>query len=145
MAQIGSFREPVYVAGAPADPGRIFIVERAGTVRLVLNGRPQTRPFLDITRLVKSADGEQGLLGLAFSPDYASSGLFYVYYTTASNNIRILQYRRSAGNPNRADPASARVLLTIDHQRYTNHNGEDTLNSKNGSWPRCANNAGQLA
>ena len=86
LAQIGSFREPVYVAGAPADPGRIFIVERAGTVRLVLNGRPQTRPFLDITRLVKSADGEQGLLGLAFSPDYASSGLFYVYYTTASNN-----------------------------------------------------------
>ena len=123
LAQIGSFREPVYVAGAPADPGRIFIVERAGTVRLVLNGRSQNRPFLDITRLVKSADVEQGLLGLVFSPDYASSGLFYVYYTTASNNIRIVQYRRSAGNPNRADPASARVLLTIDHHRYTNHNG----------------------
>ncbi len=91
---------------------------------LVLNGHTQAKPFLDLGGQVYSeGSDEQGLLGLAFPSNYASSGLFYVDYTMPGNNIRIVQYRRSATNPNVADPASARVLLTIDHHRYTNHNG----------------------
>ena len=123
LVALGSFREPVYVTGAPGDPGRIFVVERAGRIRLVLGGHPRPRPFLDLTNSVKSEGLEQGLLGLAFPANYASTGLFYVSYTTANNDIRIVQYRRSVSDTNLADQASARILLTIDHHRYTNHNG----------------------
>ena len=91
---------------------------------LLLNGHAQTQPFLDIgSQVYSEGSGEQGLLGLAFPADYAGSGLFYVDYTIPGNDIRVVQYRRSATNPNLADPASARILLTIDHHRYTNHNG----------------------
>jgi glucose/arabinose dehydrogenase len=124
LVQVGRFRQPVGVTGAPGDPSRVFVVQRAGQVMLMLNGHTRARPFLDIGNLVHSQGGdEQGLLGLAFPPDYARSGLFYVDYTIADNDIRIAQYRRSPGNDNLANPASARVVLTIDHHRYTNHNG----------------------
>jgi glucose/arabinose dehydrogenase len=122
LAQVGSFRQPVYVTGAPGDPSRVFVLERTGRVMLLRSGHAQARPFLDIAGSVGSSGGEQGLLGLAFRPDYARSGLFYVYYTTPGNNIRVVQYQRSA-NANVANQASARVVLTIDHHRYTNHNG----------------------
>jgi glucose/arabinose dehydrogenase len=72
---------------------------------------------------VNSANSEQGLLSIAFAPDYARSRRFYVYYTSLDNNIHIVQHRRSAHDPNRADPASARNVLTIDHPLETNHNG----------------------
>jgi glucose/arabinose dehydrogenase len=123
LVKVGSFREPVYVTGAPGDPSRLFVAQRAGQVMLVLGGHTQARPFLDIGGLVQSGGGEQGLLGLAFPADYSRRGRFYVYYTNLNNNIRIVQYRRSAGNPNLADPASARVVLRIDHHLNTNHNG----------------------
>jgi glucose/arabinose dehydrogenase len=124
LVQVGTFSQPVGVTGAPHDPSRVFVVQRAGQLRLILNGRAQAQPFLDITNLVYSqGSDEQGLLGLAFAPNYSSSGLFYVDYTTAGNDIRVVQYQRSASNANLANPASARVLLTIDHHRYTNHNG----------------------
>ena len=121
--RVASFREPVYVTGAPGDPSRLFVLERPGRVRLVLNGHAQARPFLDISALVESGGSEQGLLGIAFSPEYARSGLFYVYYTDRANNIKIVQYRRAAADANTADQGSARAVLTIDHHRYTNHNG----------------------
>ncbi len=124
LVQVGSFHQPVGVSGAPGDPSRVFVVQRAGQVALMLNGRAQAQPFLDITNLVYSqGSDEQGLLGLAFPPNYSSSGLFYVDYTIAGNDIRVVQYQRSAGNPDLADSASARVVLTIDHHKYTNHNG----------------------
>ncbi len=124
LVQVGRFDQPVGVTGAPGDPSRVFVVQRPGQVMLMLNGHAQAQPFLDIGGQVYSeGSDEQGLLGLAFPSNYASSGLFYVDYTVPGNNIRIVQYRRSATNPNVADPASARVLLTIDHHRYTNHNG----------------------
>jgi glucose/arabinose dehydrogenase len=122
LVRVASLREPVYITGAPGDPARLFVLERKGRVRLLLNGRTQARPFLDITGLVQSGGSEQGLLGLALAPDYARSGPFYVYYTVTGNDIRIVQYRRSAADPNVANPASARTVLTIDH-RYYNHNG----------------------
>jgi glucose/arabinose dehydrogenase len=124
LVQVGSFDQPVYVTGAPDDASRVFVVQRTGQVMLMLHGRTQPRPFLDIAKLVNAQGGdEQGLLGLAFAPDYARSGLFYVDYTIADNDIRVVQYQRSAGDPDLASPTSAHVLLTIDHHEFTNHNG----------------------
>jgi glucose/arabinose dehydrogenase len=124
LVQVGRFDQPVGVTGAPGDPTRVFVVQRSGQVMLLLDGHIQARPFLNITNLVYSqGSDEQGLLGLAFPPNYPSSGLFYVDYTIADNDIRVVQYQRSAGNANLANPASARLVLAIDHHLYTNHNG----------------------
>ena len=123
LVQVGNFRQPVYLTGAPGSPNRVFVLQRPGQVMLLLDGHAQARPFLDITKSVNSDGREQGLLGLAFPPNYARSGLFYVCYTIASNDIRVVQYRRSVSNANLANPASAHVVLTIDHHRYANHNG----------------------
>ena len=123
LVKVGSFREPVYVTGAPGDASRLFVAQRSGQVMLVQNGRIRPRSFLDIGGMVNAEGQEQGLLGLAFPPDYARSGRFYVDYTLPSNDIRVVQYSRSASNPDLADPASARTLLTIDHHEHTNHNG----------------------
>jgi glucose/arabinose dehydrogenase len=124
LVQVGSFRQPVSVTGAPGDPNRVFVVQRTGQVMLLLHGQAQSRPFLDIAGAVETQGAdEQGLLGLAFAPDYATSGLFYVDYTVPGNDIKVVQYQRAAGNANLANPASAHVLLTIDHHSYTNHNG----------------------
>jgi glucose/arabinose dehydrogenase len=123
LRRIGSFQQPVYVTGAPGEASRVFVVQKAGEVMLAVGGHVRSRPFLDIGKLVESAGSEQGLLGLVFAPDYASSGLFYVDYTAPGNDIRVVQYRRSASDPDLADPASAHVLLRIDHHQYSNHNG----------------------
>jgi glucose/arabinose dehydrogenase len=93
-------------------------------VMLLLRGHMQPRPFLDISKLVYSqGSDEQGLLGIAFPADYAATGLFYVDYTTRSNDITVAQYQRSAANPNLANPAAARTVIQIDHHEFTNHNG----------------------
>lgn len=90
----------------------------------MLNDHTQSRPFLDITDLVYTqGSDEQGLLGLAFPPNYAHSGLFYVDYTVPGNDIKVVQYQRSTSNANLANPASGRVVLAIDHHKYANHNG----------------------
>ncbi len=124
LVQVGRFTQPVGVTGAPGEPSRVFVVQRAGQVMLILGGHTQAQPFLDIAGSVNSqGSDEQGLLGLAFPSDYASSGLFYVDYTIADNDIRIVQYHRSATDPNLADPSSGRLVLTIDHHQFTNHNG----------------------
>ena len=117
------FREPVYVTGAPGDSHRLFVVERAGRIIVLVRGRRGARPFLDISSKVNTGGGEQGLLSVAFAPDYQTSGRFYVDYTDGSNNIRIVEYRRSRSDPNVANSASARTVLKIDHHAETNHNG----------------------
>jgi glucose/arabinose dehydrogenase len=123
LVRVGDFREPTYVTGAPGDPSRVFVLQRSGQVMLLRRGHKQSRPFLDIAGSVNAQGSEQGLLGIAFPADYAKTGLFYVDYTTADNDIRIAQYRCAPGNANVAAPASARTLLTIDHHAYDNHNG----------------------
>ena len=123
LKQVATFDEPTYVTGPPGDPSRVFVLERGGQVMLLLNGRRQSRPFLSIGAVSTQGGDEQGLLGLAFAPDYAKSGVFYVDYTLADNDIVVAQYRRSAGDANVADPASARRVLSIDHHTFTNHNG----------------------
>jgi glucose/arabinose dehydrogenase len=123
LQRIGVFTQPVYVAAAPGDSHRLFVVERTGRIVVLVGGRRQGRPFLDISREVNASGTEQGLLSMAFAPDYQSSGRFYIDYTDASNNIHVVQFRRARGNANQADAASARAVLTIDHHAETNHNG----------------------
>jgi glucose/arabinose dehydrogenase len=123
LVKVGDFEQPIYLASAAGEPSRVFVVQRTGQIGLLLNGRKQSRPFLDIHATVNAGGGEQGLLGLAFPADYSRTGLFYVDYTAANNDLRIAQYRRSRGDPNSADPNSARIVLTIDHRAFTNHNG----------------------
>ncbi|RME37927.1 MAG: glucose dehydrogenase, partial [Planctomycetota bacterium] len=115
---------PLYVTYAPGDFERVFIVEQGGTIRILKNGTLLPDPFLDISHLTV-ADGELGLLGLVFDPDYAENGFFYVNYTSGRQPgpmaTWIVRYRVSA-DADRADPNSAHVILTFP-QPYANHNG----------------------
>ena len=113
-------RLPLGVAHAGDGSGRLFIVEQAGRILIHDGGQVLPTPFLDVSALV-SCCGEQGLLGLAFHPDYATNGLLYVDYTNTAGNTVIARYRVS-GDSNRADPMSAQILLTVP-QPFANHNG----------------------
>ncbi len=119
LQRIGTFESPVYVTAPPGDRDRVFVVERAGRVVIVRDGKRLSRPFLDISRSISSG-GERGLLSLAFAPDYAQSGLFYVYYTARNGSIRIVEYQRAGAN--RAARRSARIVLSQPHPA-SNHNG----------------------
>jgi glucose/arabinose dehydrogenase len=112
--------QPVFLTSPPGD-SRLFIVDQDGRIWIVANGTRLGTPFLDLRAPVLYG-GEQGLLGLAFHPQFASNGRFYVNYTDNSGDTRIVEYRVSASNPNIADPGSARELLFID-QPAANHNG----------------------
>ena len=114
---IGRFDSPVYVATAPGVKG-VFVVEQPGRIVLLRKGRRRT--FLDIRGEVLFG-GEQGLLSVAFDPDYRDSGLLYVYYVTNGGDIAIEEYRRASST--RADPGSARRVLTVPHPGESNHNG----------------------
>jgi glucose/arabinose dehydrogenase/predicted lipoprotein with Yx(FWY)xxD motif len=116
--------DPVNVA-APADgSNRIFIVERTGTIRILQDGELLDEPFLDISDTVRTGFLEQGLLGLAFHPNYSENGRFFVYYIDYRTNgdSVLAEFQVSDGDANVADPESARVLLTHD-QPFINHNG----------------------
>jgi glucose/arabinose dehydrogenase len=108
---VATLTQPTFVT-APAGDARLFITQRRGQIRIVENGNLLATPFLDIQSLV-SEFGEGGLLGLAFSPQYASNGEFFVYYTNLDGSPLVARYLRSATNPNLADPASGFVLLTL--------------------------------
>jgi glucose/arabinose dehydrogenase len=119
LARIGSFDAPLYVTSPPGDLRREFVVEQGGRIMVVRGGRKLARPFLDITRKVRSG-GEQGLLSMAFAPDYASSGRFYVDYTDVNGDTRVVEYQRAGAD--RANPRSARQVLFVK-QPQPNHNG----------------------
>ena len=121
LTKIGDFSEPVYVAQPRGEDADLYVVEKTGAIRVVRNGRILPQPFLDISELV-SGGSEQGLLSMAFSPDYSRDGVFYVDYTDTDGDSRIVSYRRSSDEPLRADPSTARVVLALD-QPYENHNG----------------------
>ncbi len=111
---------PVFLTAPPGDRDRLFVVERGGAIRIVRAGSVLSAPFLDVAGVI-TAGGEQGLLGLAFHPGYASNGRFYVNYTDTLGHTQIVRYRVSA-NPDVADPGSAFPILTVE-QPYSNHNG----------------------
>lgn len=113
---------PMYAISPASDPHRLYIVERSGDVRVMVDGVMQPAPFLDIHTQVSGA-GEQGMSTIAFPPDYATSGRAYVYYTDKSGSIRVDQFNRSSANPNVVDPATQVNVLTIPHPSFTNHYG----------------------
>ena len=118
LEKLGDFEEPLYVAQPSGDP-HVYIVEQGG--RIIRTGTDGSAPetFLDVSGEI-TAGGEQGLLGLAFPPDYEQSRLFYIDYTDTSGDTQIVEYRTS--DDGRVDTGSARQVLTVD-QPFTNHNG----------------------
>jgi glucose/arabinose dehydrogenase len=118
----GGLASPLGIVSA--GDSRLFIVQQRGTIVIWDGTRILPTPFLDIGGLVSSSGNERGLLGLAFHPQYASNGLFFVYYTAAgSGDVTIARYSVLASNRDRADVASGAVLLTISHSEFANHNG----------------------
>jgi glucose/arabinose dehydrogenase len=104
-----------------AGSGRLFVVEKPGRIRIIQDGQLLPQPFLDITDRVGSQGNEQGLLGLAFHPQYAQNGRFFVNYTNTNGDTVIARYQVSS-DPNAADPGSEVKLLGVD-QPFPNHNG----------------------
>ena len=114
--------EPVQVTAPRSEPGRLYVVEQRGTVRVVDRGKLRAGFFLDIRDLTESG-GEQGFLGLAFDPKYRTNRFVYVDYTDREGDTHVVRYRT---NGTRALPASARELFRLD-QPYPNHNGGDLI------------------
>lgn len=121
LLKVGEFDSPTYLASPPGDPNRRFVTEREGRIRVLRRGRKLSRPFLDITARV-SADGEGGLLSMAFAPDYARSRRYFVYYTDRAGDLRVDSYRASSRFPNRTQSGSRRSVVRQKHDRG-NHKG----------------------
>lgn len=120
-----AFSSPVFATSAPGDPNRLFVVEQhTGEIRILdpATGNVRGTPFLNIADDQIAQGGEQGLLGLAFSPNYENDGKFWVDRTAPNGDIQIVEYTVS-GDPNVADAASEKVILTIPHRDADNHNG----------------------
>ncbi len=123
---IGGLSSPVYVTSAPGDPTTLYVVEQPGTIKIVRNGAI-AGTFLDIRARVRSG-GEQGLLSVAFHPQYATNHRFYVDYTDTNGDTRVVEFRSSGGI---GRPGTARQLLFVD-QPYENHNGGQLQFDKKG-------------
>lgn len=118
--RVARFDSPVEIKSAPGYPRLMFVVEQPGRIMVIRRGRKLARPFLDLGPRV-SYGGEQGLLSVAFPPDYRESGRFYVYFTDQSGDIRIVEFARR--NAIQARQNSARNVITIPHRTNSNHNG----------------------
>src|SRR5262245_29340789 len=114
--------QPLFAVAPPGDTGRLFILEKTGLIRILdlSTGQLLPTPFLDLGSQINT-NGEQGLLGLAFDPDFADNGQFYVHITNPSGDAEIRRYQVSAGNANVADPASVTPILTVDLPNNSNH------------------------
>jgi glucose/arabinose dehydrogenase len=120
LARISAnLNQPVFVTGSPGDGSRLFIVLKGGTIRVMKSGQLLATPFLNLSGKV-STGGEQGLLGMAFDPNYRTNGRFFVSYTNLAGDSRVVAYHRATAD--RADPETARLYLAVD-QPYANHNG----------------------
>ncbi len=122
--------EPVFITNAADGSNRLFIVQQSGQIRIFKNGSLLPAAFLNVAGVPNftAAGGEQGLLGLAFDPDYATNRFFYVTYTTTTSDpvfkytTTLARYQASASNGDLADPASRTLILSIP-KKYINHNG----------------------
>src|SRR5919106_6249931 len=123
---VGGLSAPVHVAAPRSEPGRLYVVEQAGRIRVVERGRV-VRTFLDIRGLVASG-GERGLFSIAFHPNSAQNRRFYVDYTDTAGNTRVVEYR---SNGRTAIRSSRRQLIRIV-QPYSNHNGGQLVFGPNG-------------
>src|SRR3989442_6899697 len=118
---------PTYVTAPLLDPNRLFVVEQPGRVRLIKSGALQATAFLDIGSKVESGGTEQGLLSVAFHPDFENNGFFYVNYTSRTNGgiadvDTVVERYHATPTSDQADPLSAQLVFTV-HQPFANHNG----------------------
>lgn len=118
----GGLDRPTDITSPRDGSGRVFVLEQVGRIRIIQNGQLVPTPYLDISNIVGSNASERGLLGLAFHPQYAENGFFFVNYTDRDGNTRIARFSVSGSDPNQADPASRLELIRIQ-QPYGNHNG----------------------
>ena len=118
---LAGFKFPVYLTNACDGSGRIFVVEKAGLIKVIRDGRVSDEPFLDIVDRVRSSDSETGLLSVAFHPRYKENGRFFVNYTDHAGDTIVSEFNTSE-NPDKAEAASERVILKIK-QPARNHNG----------------------
>lgn len=123
---LGGLQVPLYATGAGDDSGRLFVLEQTGRIWILQDDVQLATPFIDLSGSVSqdilSGYSERGLLGIAFHPNFAENGFFYVNYTDRAGNTQIVRFSVSADDPNVADLTSAVPLLSID-QPYPNHNG----------------------
>jgi glucose/arabinose dehydrogenase len=116
---VSGLDSPVYVTQPRSEPGKLYVVEQAGVIRVVLNGRLQARPFLDIRSRVRSG-GEQGLLSVAFHPRYAKNHRFFVYFNDNTGDVRVYEFR---SNGTVGLPSTGKSLLRVNHREFSNHDG----------------------
>lgn len=123
LVQVGTAAQPTALSAAPQDPTRLYIAQQDGVIKVLRAGQSST--FLDLSARMTSAEGdlgERGLLGLAFAPDFATSGRFYVFFTARGTNALTVA-RYTASSPDAASDATFEPLLSIPHDRQSNHNG----------------------
>ena len=123
--RLARLKEPVYLTQPPGPGSQLYVVQRQGTVRVLAPDRLLPRPFLKISDLVKQSGGgaDGGMTSIAFPPDYARSGQFYVAYTDRGDRLVVARYSRSAANPLVADRASGQSVLTVPESRPERHGG----------------------
>lgn len=127
---VTGLNQPVFVTHAGDGSGRLFIVEKGGRIQVLQNGALLSTPFLDLSASINTV-GEQGLLALAFHPDYANNGAFFVAYNDLAGQVTLARYSRSVSDPNLADPTSGQVLLAVA-KNFSNHNGGTLAFGKDG-------------
>jgi glucose/arabinose dehydrogenase len=119
---ISGLTEPTYVTGAGDGSGRLFLVQRGGLIHIYKDGAVLPTPFMDVSGLVTTGGSEQGLLGLAFPPSFATTGTFYIDYTDTNSDIVVARYGLSTTDT--ANPASAQQVLKLTKTPgRLNHNG----------------------
>jgi glucose/arabinose dehydrogenase len=118
---ISGLTNPLQVTNAGDGSNRLFVVEKNGTIKVYANDYSSLGTFLTVSD-VSSAANEEGLLSIAFHPEYYANGFFWVFYTNSNGNLEVARYNVSAGNVNLADPNSKIIVLTITHP-FSNHNG----------------------
>jgi glucose/arabinose dehydrogenase len=121
---VSGLEQPVEVVASHDGTGRLFIAEQGGRVRIFDGNRLLERPFLDL-RTTVSCCANGGLLSIAFHPGYAQNGRFFVWYVNHDENTVLAEYRRSTADPSLADPASAKILMTVAQPKdnVPNHHG----------------------
>lgn len=121
LVKVGDFKEPVHLAQPPGEKRLLFVVQKGGRIMVIRAGKKLARPFLDLSGEVSGAS-EQGLLSVAFGPDYSKSRRFYVFFTDRRGDERVQEFRRSRSSSTRAEKSSRRNVLTIK-DFAENHNG----------------------
>src|SRR5215212_5010067 len=122
LVEVGRFSEPVALAAPAGDTARLFVVERRAIVRLVKDGAVLPVPFADLSRYVRVSD-EEGLLGIAFPPDYAARGRLYVFLVSPSGGTLQIRELRRSPDPDRARAGRGRLVLAVPHRQAATHNG----------------------